>query len=84
MKTWLLAFALGLGLGAIGKSMAAPRSESIGSTWLKPQQSGLFIWCPATRDYLRLDVVVQALLVGHNEIVPRLEALERAANIGRD
>ena len=84
MKHWILGLVAGLFIGAIGTSMAAPRSARGGLLWLRPNQSGIFVWSPSTGDYLRLDVVVQAMQLSHNDLVRRIGELERATNTGRD
>ncbi len=84
MKNWVLGFVGGFAIGAFGMSMAAPLAVRVGGFSLRPNQSGIFLWSPSTGGYLTLDAVVQSLQGGHNDLVPRVEALERATNDGRD
>ncbi len=79
MKTWILAFAAGLLIGAIGTSVAAPRSGRVGGFSLRPNQSGIFVWSPSTRRYMPLDRIVISIQSGHNDLVRRVSELENRA-----
>ena len=79
MKAWILVFAAGLAIGAIGTSMAAPSAARAVGVGIGSQQAGVFVWSPSTRRYLTLDSVVQSLQGGHNDLVRRVGEMERAS-----
>lgn len=84
MKHWVLAFVAGLLIGVIGTAVAAPRSGRRVGVPLPPNQSGIFLWSSDTQRYYPLDKLVQSLQIGHNNLVGRVERLERVTNIRRN
>ncbi len=82
MKRLILVFVAGLVIGVIGSAMAAPNSGRRVGVPLPPNQSGIFLWSADTQRYYLLDKIIQSVQTSHNNLVGRVERLERAPNLG--